>query len=444
MLISTFLKKYNKLFYIIIFVNLLFLWGCEKENETEVESPYTITAKIEGRVLGNNGYSSIGNTYVTGASVYLSEVNKDGTIQKISQSDATSDRDSRFRSSIDYSGKNKIIVTATKGSETWKSIINNDVKDGLTYYVQPLNDESTAEADVYLESLKNNYPNVTYTDISIFVDETIANQISKKNVTPKLIASAINDVKNIEASAISNKQFVSVSVDQVKLNNSKSFAQSLLERNLYYSNSQNDYDAAFTSFYESIVTSYINSGIEPDTFYKMLEIADRALLRNISNFDSSTKIDIEKRASQVRAYVLNYAVQTKFNKFEIDPQMYNEIVNAGGKLFFSINQSSTHDEIITKFSDYHDEIFNIINKLVGIKSDVIKNLDASIGYLKSGLISSVESETVIDSLISKYLTFFLDTDSVIQKTVTSEEEDDDDNNQIKLSADILVLLNLQF
>ncbi len=443
MLINTFIKKYDKLFYILTFVYLSLLWGCEKENNIPIEpSAHIAAAKIEGRVIGNNGYSSVSNSYVTGASVYISQATTNGTLQKISQSDATSDKNSRFHSSIDYSGINKIIVTAIKGDKTWKSVINNDVKNGLTYYVQPLNDESTAEAEVYLEALKNNYINVTYTDVSIFVDETIANQIHQKIVTPKQIASAINDIKNIEASAISNKQLVSVSIDQSKLNDSKSFAQSLLERNLYYSNSQSDYNAAFASFYESIVNSYTNSGIEPDTFYKMLEIADRALLTSISNFNISTKIDIEKRASQVRAYVLNYAVQTKFSKLDPGLQLYNEIVSAGGKLFLSISQTSSHDEIISNFSTYHAEILDVISKLVGIRSDIIKNLDKSIGDLKSGLISSVDNETVIDSLIGEYLTFFSNTASIIQKTVNSEE--DDNNNQIKLSADILVLLNMQF
>ncbi len=53
------------------------------------------------------------------------------------------------------------------------------MKNGLTYYVQPLNDESTAEAKVYLEALKNNYTNISYPDISIFVDEIIAEKITQ-------------------------------------------------------------------------------------------------------------------------------------------------------------------------------------------------------------------------------------------------------------------------
>ena len=173
----------------------------------------------------------------------------------------------------------------------------------------------------------------------------------------------------------------------------------------------------------------------------MLEIADRALLRSISNFDASTKIDIEKRASQVRAYVLNYAVQAKFNMLEPGPQLYNQIVSAGGKLFLSIEQASTHDEIITNFSNYHAEILDLISKLVGIRSDIIKNLDKNIGELKSELMTSVNGETATDSLINEYFDFFSNSTSLIQQTITSEE---DDNHQIMTSADILVLLNMQF
>ncbi len=440
MLSNTFLKKYDKFFYISIFAILSFITGCEKEEDSSVQPPQTSTAKIEGRIMGSSSYSTVNNTYIAGASVYLSEVNQDGSIHKISQSNITSDQNGNFLCSIDYSSGNRIIVTAIKGSKTWKSFINNDIKNGLTYYVQPLNDESTSEADVYIEAIKNNNVNVSYPDISIFVDEVIAQKLTQEIVTPSQIASVINDVKNIEASTISNKQFVSIPIDLTKLNNAKYFAQSLLERNLYYSKSQSDYDAAFASFYEAIVNSYTSSGIEPEVFYKMLEIADRALLRSITSFDATTKIEIEKRASEVRAYVLNYAVQSIFNKLNPDPQTYNLIVGAGGKLFLDINQSSTHDGIIANFTEYHAETLDIINKLLGVRSDIIKTLDKRIGDLKSGLITSVNGEISIDSLINQYLNFFSDAASIIAQTVNSE----DDDNQIKLAADILVLLNLQF
>ncbi len=106
MLINAFLKKYNKLFYIIIFVNLSLFIGCEqeKEDESPIEPHYKNTAKIEGRVLGNGGYSTINETNINDAAVYLSEINKDGTVQRLSQSNVTSDQNGIFHTSIDYSG----------------------------------------------------------------------------------------------------------------------------------------------------------------------------------------------------------------------------------------------------------------------------------------------------------------------------------------------------
>ena len=286
--------------------------------------------------------------------------------------------------------------------------------------------------------MKNKFTNVLYPDISVFIDETIAEKVIQKIVTPVQIASAINDVKKIENSAILNKQLVLMQVDIEKLNSSISFAQSLLERNLYYSKNQSDYDAAFASFYESIVTSYITSGLQPEIFYKILEIAHRTLLRSIAGFDEPTRIEIEKRASQVRAYVLNYAVQSMFNQLDPDLQIYKEIVNAGGKLFISINQSKTHSEIIENFAEYHAEALNVISKLLGVRSDVIKTLDKNLDDLKARLITSVNNETSNDSLINEYLIFFSEAGAIITQSINN------DDNQVKISADILVLLNMQF
>ena len=78
---------------------------------------------------------------------------------------------------------------------------------------------------------------------------------------------------------------------------------------------------------------------------------------------------------------------------------------------------------------------------MGIRSDIIKNLDKNIGELKSELMTSVNGETATDSLINEYFDFFSNSTSLIQQTITSEE---DDNHQIMTSADILVLLNMQF
>ncbi len=441
MLNNTFIKKYSVIFISVIFLNVMNFIGCEKvedEEENPVESYHNNTAKIEGRVFGDGGYSNFTSTNVSGAIISLSEINEDGSLKIISQSDVTTGKNGNFHTSVDYAGKNKILVSAAFGTKAWRSIINNDVKNGLTYYIQPLNDESTAESEVYIQALKNNYTNVTYTDIAIFVDETIAENINQNIVTPDQIASVVEEIKNIENIAISDKQFVTKSIDIEKLDNSISFAQSLLERDLYYAYNQTDYQAAFSAFYESIVTSYINSGLEADVFYKILEIAHRALLQRISNFDESSRIEIEKRASQVRAYVLNYAVQSKFNRLEPDPQMYKMIVSAGQKLFVTIDQAQTHAGIISNFSEYHVEALDAISDLLGVRSDKIKNLDNNIYKLKSALITSIENQTTSDSLIKEYLNFFSESEALISNMIAS------DDDQVRLSAEILILLNLQF
>ncbi len=431
-------RNFVRVFNLFVFSIVIFFTGCQKEDVLSIQ-PETSNAKIEGKVLGDGGFSKINKSFVDGAKVYLSLVDENGFIQKIPESDCVTNKEGIFNSTINISGNKIILISAAKGDRTWETIINLNFQNGLTYYAQPLNDETTSEAAVFIEKLKNNFSNVSYSDVSIFIDETITKYISSKNVNPFQIASAINDIKNIEVSTLSNIKFIPFSVNVDKINTSKSFAQSLLERDLYYSKTQNDFDASFAAFYESIVAGYTNSGIEPDNFYKLLEIAHRSLLSSISNIDANVKIEIEKKASQVRAYVLNYAVQTKISKMRADAETYATVINAGGKLYASLKDAKSHDEIIKYFSDYHAEIIQAIYRLMGVRSDAIKILDKGIEDLKPKLISSINFNTTGDVLISEYLNFFSGAAELVAKAINKEGD-----SQLQLSADIILLLNMQF
>ncbi|MEO8399365.1 MAG: hypothetical protein ABI550_06050 [Ignavibacteriaceae bacterium] len=421
----------------VLSILIILNFGC-KEDNISVNTKLS-NAKIEGKVLGKSGFSSVNVSPEKGANVFLSKINDDGSIQKLSNPAVVTDANGKFIIEIFPNVNDKFLLTAQKGNEEWNAVVSSEVRNGLTFYSQPINDETTIEFLIYKEALKNNYYNISYSDISIFTDESIAYEVINKKLTVVQIAAAINVFKSIEVSTLSNEKFNPFPININEINKSKDLAQSLLERDLFFSVSQKNYDEAFNSFYESILSSYINSGLQADTFYKVLEIAYRRLLNNISNLDESIKYSLEKRVCQIGAYALNYSVQSKFSLLNPSLNQFQKIVKAGDQLQLNLRSAKSHSDCIDAFSEYHQRVVEVINDFIGIRSEMINALDKNILDLKLNLINSLNANIDDEILVNEYLNFFNGVKEKINELIGNEN-----NNEIIISAEILLLLNIQF
>jgi hypothetical protein len=115
------------------------------------------TGRIEGFVEGDAGHGGPSQTpeRVEGASVTLARFQSNGSLETIEGVEAVTDADGRFSLETDVF-ENELVVrdtTDTSGAENWEwmSVVSGAASDGGTLRVQPLNDETTVEAEVLAE-----------------------------------------------------------------------------------------------------------------------------------------------------------------------------------------------------------------------------------------------------------------------------------------------------
>lgn len=420
------------------------LWtGCDDNGPTR---PEVQTAKVRGSVAANGGFqkqSLTTHSAVDSAIVFLTRVKTDGSIEVISSDSALTDHSGGFVIETAVNGESNLVVQAEKNGDTWKGVVSAAVQHGSTVNAQPLNIETTVEAEVYSRVKAHGKSDlVLYTDVAMQTDSSIALAIQNNANAINNFAVAIEEM--VEArNVILTDTAVAATQAQVAASNSvRAQAQRNLEAALFTAGgSQADIQTAFDAFYEAELDAYIASGINATGCAKARETAGVVLIKNSGSLSAAARFAIARKNAQIRAAVLARAAQQEFVHLGASSTRLNAVANAGATLAASIDASSNVNQIEAAFEDYHDAILSELTGILNAQASTINSLDATINSplgLKAALRATVNASVSTQAVVDAYMTFYQEITALVKSSLTTLSA-----AEVEAATHILILINMQ-
>lgn len=434
------MKKTGTCHFILMvaFIASLFLIGCSEDNGPTGNSGSS--SRVEGRVTNSDSHSSsAADENVENADVTLLMVESNGVLKTVSNNTVKTDKDGKFIVETNLNGVSGLIVSASKGNESWKAVLSSEVRNGITVYSQPLNKETTAEAEVYIEAESESDNSVNYAEVARYISSEAAAEIKGNKDKAKAAASAFKSEAEVQAKAFINSFFQIGSAKWNSFLNARTQAQATLERNLHFSENSASVNAAFEAYANSIMEAYAAAGVSAESYAKLAEISHRALINKAENSGSNLQFHLQKKAALVRAKIIQHAMEAKFAAADASSATINSVNNASIELSASIKAANSSNEIINAFDSYHSKIINNLTSAMGLHGSSVTAAEANIATYKAALKNSVNASITSETIIAAYIDFYQKVKTECQSKMAQAGE-----QKVNACADILILANMQF
>jgi hypothetical protein len=416
----------------------LFISACSQETINVV--PASSLSKIEGRIdklvldQDENSFSSYENF-----TILLGVINASGIIEIILGSETTVNIHGRYVLESDSENFSNLVVVAKYDGTELMAFVSSKLRNDVTIYAQPLNIETTAEVKVYAEAIKQKFSRVNYPHVFGYVSSDIAESLLGSDQLVADIAAAIKTEVESELSFLISDEIGATESQIALINAAQLNAQSIRERDLHFSNNSAAKNNADEAYYEALINAFINAGISPDEQLKAVEISQRAMFNGISNIDSELSYHIRKNVLAIKAKIMTYAIQVKFHQLGGGQHILDIVMNAGAGFNASIQNASSSASIFLAFEKYHQDILDALEIAIGINSGLVTSFEQEIIESRNNLESAVSAGASIAQIISAYLQFYSEIDTLFNEFQTASAD-----NQISIAAEIVILLNIHF
>lgn len=433
----------TKFFYSVIFI--LGLISCSKNSDLSG------TSKVSGRVTDSSSTgvapiqrvgSNVSSVGVQGATVILAEVQADGSLKTVSTQNVQTDVNGNFVVETNITSEKNLVVVATKGTTEWKAVVSAEVKSGTTVYAQPLNSESTAEAEVYARLKATGKTSVvSQADVQLYLNSDVAAQIKGNTSAEDQFISCLETRSQANTQACSNSYYGITSTQIQTITDAKVQAQIAYETALYNSSDSESAAAAFVNYQKAIISANATANVNVETFAKLSEICSRAYLNASASMSSQVSFACAKSEYMSDAFILDQAMQTKFQAVGATSTQSGAVVTAGVTLTNSIASSVSVSQIVTAFAQYHSSIVSQLKLALNAQATTIDTIDSSINGMvgaKATLNASIGAGVSTNILVNAYVSFCNSIKTLVQNSLSTATS----ATQLSAAADILVLANI--
>lgn len=440
------MKKLIQIMLYIVIASFLFV-SCSDDDEAgpiNGNGNGDDNATVQGRVTDNSGYGdgmqkiSAG---VEGAAVTTAEIQSDGSLSTTSESSVQTNVDGEFEIETNSAGKSDVVVVATKGSSEWKAIISSNIQAESQNYCPPLNNETTAEADVYAMVVADNKTNlVGYHDVAFHIGSELATQIRNNTTSETEVKSAIEAKAEARAKALTNSHYGYSNSQYEEAQEVDESSQENFERELYFGNdTEASYNAAWENYFNTRVSGYGNTSISTTHYAQSEEISGKAMLNFNKSLHSDTKFELEKRNAYLRAKLIAKAMLEEHEKAGSNQEHRQTVDEENDNLLIAIKNSTSIDGINQAYVNYRSAMkANVKSSFNSISTSLTVVETAVETSLKSTLEASVAAAGSIDVLISAYTTFYASVNTTVSGEVNLPS-----SSQVEAIANIYALIYMQ-
>ncbi|MFN0151794.1 MAG: hypothetical protein ACKVU1_13935 [bacterium] len=401
-------------------------------------------ARIEGRVDGAGGYAkSAAPNAIEGAVVMVARVQANGSLQTIAVDSVLTDAQGRFSVEIDANGERQLVVVATKGAAVWKSVVTAAADAGSSIHAQPLNDESTVEAEVHARVIAHGTSNASfYTDIATDVDAAVAALVKGNAQEIDELASSIEAEAETHLFVLSDSSIAVTQAELQTIARGRAAALEELEGALDGAADSVAVAAAFADFHDAVLAAHLEGGVSAGATARAREAGARALVRSATALDADTRFAIARAAAHARARYIDAAVRARLTQLGATPSELSAAAASGATLAASVDAAESNDELNDAFDDYHVAIVSSLQASAETHSTAIGTLDAAIrgaGGAKLALESAVSAAIATTSIADAYIDFHQSVASLAAVTLLTAS-----TAEITAIAEILTVINMSF
>lgn len=405
-------------------------------------------SKVSGRVTESSGLKSASlksgqlTAGVQGATVIIAEVQANGSLNTVSTQSVQTDVDGKFVVETKMSGAKNLVVVATKGTTELKSVVSAEVKNGTTVYAQPLNTETTAEAEVYARLIATGKTNViSQTDVQLYVNADVAAQIKGNESLQDQFIRSLEVAAQAKTKASGNSYF-GISNSQLQtITTANAQAQADFEAALYNADdSQSADEEKFDNFQKAIVSAYASANVKAETYAKLSVISSKAFVNATANMSLPVYFASAESNYLRVAFIIRQAIEAKFLEAGASSAQSSAIVSAGANLTSSIKSSVSINQIADAFVQYHNAIIAQLKLTMSGQVNTIDMMDASINGnigIKAMLNGSIDATASTDAIVNAYINFSNSCKTLVQLNMTGAM-----SAQVNTASEILLLANM--
>ncbi|HYW35925.1 MAG TPA: hypothetical protein VE868_10995 [Balneolaceae bacterium] len=446
----------------IFIVLILCLVGVScKDNSTGANNSRKAT--FQGKVESGSSSSSVkspgqarnvpssaqSTSGVDGAVVMAATVQSNGKLKTIGSSKATTDAQGNYTLKVNVSGvnaseRNKIVIVAKNSSgQINKAFVASKVKNGSTFTVQPIRNQSSAQVEVYQSAVANgNADEVSKAEIEVTVRGSVAADIENNTQYATNVAAALASSVKAKAKFYAQNGINMSSKKLQAIAKAEEKAEVKLQGKLNSATSVSEKQTAFNTFLKSVAKAEINAGVKAWAAAESDELAARMILQNSTSLSTSAQNALRQHAYFYAAVAIDAAAQAQAKAAGASSSTINAIANAGNTLQTTIKNSSsaTQKAVASAYAQFNDSVETAIKNDSSLNGSAFATVNTSIGAsggLKSTFESKISASSDVSSMIQAYSDFTSSVKSMVQSNFTSAG-----SSKVMAYTRLLVLINL--
>ncbi len=401
-------------------------------------------AIVQGKVTDDAGLQKTARIFgtVEGATVTLARLQSDGSLSTVSGASAQTDANGVFSVEADIEAASDVIVVAQKNNQTWKAVVSAEVRRGQTRQAQPMNDESTSEAEMRERHAENNRDeDVQYADEASYIDASVAAELAGNVQALDQLALAMESEAEAHAKALTHASIGATQTQVQNVNSAKAQAQIQLETSLNAAgSSQSAITAAFEAHQQAIVDAYVSAGVKARAYAKSRQPAAKALNKNSASLSATARLALSRSAARFQARATDRACQSQFQESGAASARVTAVASAGVTLRASLASATNDAGIVAAFQAYHDAIIAELQTELSAQAAAIATIDATINGVAGARVTleaalSVAANT--DAIVTAYMNFYSAITTLVEASLSTASQ-----TEIEFAAEVLILANL--
>ncbi|MEW6196053.1 MAG: hypothetical protein AB1521_12955 [Bacteroidota bacterium] len=434
--------RFDILKAVMMFTLTVFLVACSDDDTPS--GPEGSPSKVSGRISSQSSSSNLvaKSGSVEAAVVTLAQVQADGSLKTVSNQSVQTDASGKFVVETNLSGTKNLVVVAEEGTTKWKAIVSAEVKSGTTVYAPPLNEESTAEADIYIKVVSDGHSNeVSETDLKLLLNAEAAAQINGNTSAETQFISAVRTKTQASAQAASNTYFGFTSTQVQTMTTARSEACANLDADLYMSgDTDNEIEEDHKNYINAVLSAYASNNITATSYSELMRMELSAFTNATASMNTEAQLALAKNYFMKYSLVLSSAISQQFQAAGATSAQLNAVASAGTTLYASIKNCTNEDQIDDAFVQYHSTIKSQLSLTLNTYASSIDTLDATInaaGSTKTTLKAALSIGATVNAIVDAYVTFYNSIKTSTQTALTGAS-----SAQINTASHILILANM--
>lgn len=369
------------------------------------------TASKSGSVAAKSGGSA---GEVEDAAVTGSEVDDNGTVRPTGDETRTNERGEYLLESS--ASTDFMIVTATRGDFASRVLVDTRVQG--TVRAASMTDETSAEADVFVESRRQGEATVTAADVAAYVTSEVATELRSGTETAARVAVAIGSAERARRTYASENG----SVDDEKTRREEEEAYREYQASMSGHASASAAAAARTKLESRVAASLSAGGTHVRVRAEADETARAALVAFTANLEARVRFALRRQAELNAAASASAAVEAAL-RAESQARA-DAAAAAGARLRAAIRVGEGDAALAQAWAEFRSDIHGIVAAQLGIPTTTVSAAVTALATVDAALEIALQGSTTVDAIVDAKAEYYSQAESRLKTALGATAQAD--------------------